>query len=50
MIRNKPFIYRVECDFCFRDQDKSLFFVDLPDDIQTYTACMACIEEKGWNQ
>jgi len=46
----EPFIYRIECDFCFRDQDKNLYFVELPDDIQTYTACMACIEEKGWKE
>ncbi len=46
----RPFWYRIECDFCFRDVDKNLYFVDLPDDIQTYTACMQCIEEKGWKE
>jgi hypothetical protein len=46
----KPFIYRIECDFCFHDKDVNLFFVELEDDIQTYTSCMKCIEEKGWNQ
>ena len=45
-----PFWYRVECDFCFRDQHTNLYFVDLPDDIQTYTACMKCIEEKEWKK
>jgi hypothetical protein len=41
-------IIRIECDFCFRDRNKDLYFVDIKDDIQTYTACMACIREKGW--
>lgn len=47
-MRQKPFVYRIECDFCFDDKDKDLYFVDLPGDIQTYTACMKCIIEKGW--
>jgi len=46
----KPFWYRIECDFCFHDKDVNLYFVELPDDIQTYTACMTCIEEKGWKE
>lgn len=42
------FLYRLECDFCIHDKDTNLYFVDLPGDIQTYTACMACIKAKGW--
>jgi hypothetical protein len=47
---NRPFWYRIECDFCFEDKQTNLYFVDLPDDIQTYTSCMKCIEEKGWKE
>ena len=45
----KRWIYRIECDFC-NDRDIDLFYVDICGTPEHYTACMKCVEKKGWNE
>lgn len=44
----KPWIIRLECDFCFEDQDVNLYQVDMKGDPMSYVACANCCRKKGW--
>ncbi len=44
----KPWIIRLECDFCFHDQNVNLYQVDMKRDPMSYVACENCCREKGW--
>lgn len=46
----KPWIIRLECDFCFEDQDVNLYQVDMKGDHpMSYVACANCCRKKGWS-
>jgi len=45
----KRWIYPIECDFCY-DKGMQLYYIDVSGAPESYTACMKCIKDKGWDE